>query len=90
MIELDVLVVGGGTSGERAASYALGNGRRVGMVEKEAVGGACIFNACIPTKAMVHAARTYRQMRRADFFGLPALTETAQYERVKALSLIHI
>lgn len=84
MIELDVLIVGGGTSGERAASYALGNGRRVGMIENDAVGGACIFNACIPTKAMIHAARAYRQMQRADFYGLPVPTEAAQYQKVKA------
>ena len=84
MVNLDVLIVGGGTSGERAASYALGNGRRVGMIENDAVGGACIFNACIPTKAMVHAARAYRQMQRADFYGLPVLTQSAQYQKVKA------
>ncbi len=84
MVNLDVLVVGGGTSGERAASYALGDGRSVGMVEKGAVGGACIFNACIPTKALVHAARAYKQMQRADFFGLPVVTEGAEYRKVKA------
>lgn len=84
MVNLDVLIVGGGTSGERAASYALGNGRRVGMIENDAVGGACIFNACIPTKAMVHAARAYRLMQRADFYGLPVLTKSAQYQKVKA------
>ncbi len=83
MANLDVLVVGGGTSGERAASYALGDGRSVGMVEKGAVGGACIFNACIPTKALVHAARAYKQMQRADFYGLPVLTEAAEYRKVK-------
>jgi len=84
MVNLDVLIVGAGTAGEYATGYAIGNGRSVGMVERGPVGGACIFNACIPTKALVHAARTYTKMRHADFFGLPVLAEAAQYAKVKS------
>ena len=84
MVHLDVLVIGGGTAGEYAAGYSMGDGRSVGLAERTAVGGSCIFNACIPTKALVHAARTYRKLKHADFYGLPTVTEAAQYHRVKA------
>ncbi len=84
MVNLDVLIIGAGTAGEYAAGYATGNGRSVGMVERGAVGGACIFNACIPTKALIHAARTYKKMKNADFYGLPTFKEEADYKNVKA------
>jgi pyruvate/2-oxoglutarate dehydrogenase complex dihydrolipoamide dehydrogenase (E3) component len=84
MVYLDVLVIGGGTAGGYAASTAKSNVDSVGMVEKGSVGGDCIFHACIPTKALVHAARTYKKMRSADFYGLPTSGDGADYKHVKA------
>ncbi|APV43721.1 dihydrolipoyl dehydrogenase [Dehalogenimonas formicexedens] len=84
MTEVDVLVIGSGAAGEYAASYALGNGREVAMIEKAAVGGSCIFNACIPTKSLVQSARLYKRMRCAGALGLPVLRETADYSKVKS------
>ncbi len=83
MVELDVLIIGAGAAGEYAASYLAGQERRVGLVEKDKVGGSCVFSACIPTKALVHAARTYKRMRQADFFGLPVPENTPDYTQVK-------
>ncbi len=80
----DVLIIGAGSSGEYAASYSAGDDRKVVLVEKSRVGGACVFNACIPTKALVHAARTYQKMRAAGFYGLPNLEKNADYWQVKA------
>ncbi len=68
MVNLDVLVIGAGTAGEYAAGTAKQSVDSVGLIEKGPVGGDCIFHACIPTKALVHAARTYQKMKRADFF----------------------
>jgi dihydrolipoamide dehydrogenase len=83
MVKLDVLVIGAGTAGNDAANIARRNTKSVGIVEREQVGGDCIFNACIPTKALVHAARTYKRMRSADFFGLPVITQDTNYRDVK-------
>ncbi len=84
MVNLDMLIIGAGTAGEYAAGTAQQSVESVGMIEKGPVGGDCIFYACIPTKALIHAARTYKKMRSADFFGLPALDKPADYKRVKA------
>ena len=84
MTKVDVLIIGAGTAGEYAASYAMGNGRSVAMIERGEIGGSCIFNACIPTKALVHVSTTFTRMRGADLFGLPRLREDADYRRVKA------
>ena len=84
MAEVDILIIGAGTAGEYAAGTAKMYTDSVGLVEKGPVGGDCIFHACIPTKAMVHAARAYSKAKSNDFFGLPNLDKTADYKKVKA------
>jgi pyruvate/2-oxoglutarate dehydrogenase complex dihydrolipoamide dehydrogenase (E3) component len=84
MVKLDLLIIGAGTAGEYAAGYGRGNFDSVGMVEKGPVGGDCIFHACISTKALVHAARTYKKMKSADFYGLPTLDNAVDYKNVRA------
>ncbi len=84
MVKVDMLIIGAGTAGEYAAGTATQFSDSVGMIEKGPVGGDCIFHACIPTKALVHAARAYRRMKNADFYGLPTLDKPADYKKVKA------
>jgi pyruvate/2-oxoglutarate dehydrogenase complex dihydrolipoamide dehydrogenase (E3) component len=50
----DVVVVGGGPSGENAAQYAIqGSDRTAAIVEKELLGGECSYWACVPSKALL-------------------------------------
>lgn len=84
MVNLDVLIIGAGTAGEYAAGTAMQSVDSVGMIEKGPIGGDCIFHACMPTKALVLAARTYKKMRTAGFYGLPGLDKAANYRDVKA------
>ena len=83
MKEYEILIIGGGTTAEYAASNALKNTTSVAMVEKDKVGGDCIFHACIPTKALVQAARAYKKAQTLDFYGLPVLKEKVDYKNVK-------
>ncbi|MBI2868622.1 MAG: NAD(P)/FAD-dependent oxidoreductase [Chloroflexi bacterium] len=83
-MKFDILIIGGGTAGESAARTAAALTGSVGVVERNRVGGDCVFHACIPTKTLAHAARAYRLMRRADFYGLPAFTGAFDYRLVKA------
>jgi len=84
MVKVELLIIGAGTAGEYAAGTARQSMESVGLIEKGPVGGDCIFHACIPTKAMVHAARAYKKAKSADFFGLPTLDKLADYKSVKA------
>jgi len=53
MAEVDILIIGVGTAGEYAAGTAKQYTDSIAIVEKEPVGGDCIFHACIPTKALL-------------------------------------
>ncbi len=84
MANVDVLIIGAGTAGEYAAGTAKQYTDSIAMIEKGPIGGDCIFHACIPTKALVHAARAYKKMKTTDFFGLPTISNAAEYKKVKA------
>jgi pyruvate/2-oxoglutarate dehydrogenase complex dihydrolipoamide dehydrogenase (E3) component len=81
---IDILVIGGGTAGEDAAKTAVRGAGSVGLIEMGRPGGACIYSACIPTKSLVNAARTWKKMQAAGFFGLPPANGPVDYARVKA------
>jgi pyruvate/2-oxoglutarate dehydrogenase complex dihydrolipoamide dehydrogenase (E3) component len=82
-MNLQVLVIGAGTAGADAANFARKYSDSVGIIEKSAPGGDCVFNACMPTKALIEAARLYKKMRKADSFGLPVSPVEADYRKVK-------
>ncbi len=49
-------MIGAGASGEGAADYAALRGASVALIEKDLIGGSCAYWACIPSKALLHAA----------------------------------
>ena len=56
MADYDFLIIGAGTSGMAAAKKAAEYGAKVGVIEKEKVGGTCLNRGCTPKKLMVYAA----------------------------------
>ena len=53
----DLVVIGGGTAGLVAAAGAAGLGAKVALVERHRLGGDCLNTGCVPSKALLHAAR---------------------------------
>jgi len=68
--EFDVAVLGGGTAGMTAAEIARANGKRVVLIEQARIGGECTWNGCVPSKALIQAARLRHDIERAAEFGL--------------------
>ncbi|NOZ80227.1 MAG: NAD(P)/FAD-dependent oxidoreductase [DPANN group archaeon] len=66
----DVIVVGGGTAGLRLGLSLARKGKQTLLVEPGRPGGTCLHTGCIPTKAMLHAAETYRSVARAPSIGI--------------------
>jgi pyruvate/2-oxoglutarate dehydrogenase complex dihydrolipoamide dehydrogenase (E3) component len=72
--KFDIVVIGGGTAGLVTASVAARLGRKVAMIEREALGGDCLWTGCVPTKALVASAKLAHQMRHAGAYGLEPVT----------------
>jgi dihydrolipoamide dehydrogenase len=66
----DLVVVGGGPGGYVAAIRAAQLGMKVGLVEREHLGGICLNWGCIPTKALLRTGEVMDLMRHAKDFGL--------------------
>lgn len=75
----DLVVVGGGTAGLVAANIAASLGARVALVERALLGGDCLNVGCVPSKALLAAARRAAEARRAARLGL-ALAEDARLD----------
>ena len=56
----DLVVIGGGTAGLVCAAGAAGLGARVALIEKHLLGGDCLHTGCVPSKALIAAARGAR------------------------------
>lgn len=72
MDRYDLIAIGGGTAGLVASAGAAALGLRVALVERDALGGDCLWTGCVPSKALIAAARLAHQMRNAGVLGLEA------------------
>ena len=66
----DLVILGGGSGGYAAALRAAELGLSVVLVEKGKVGGTCLHNGCIPTKALLHAGEVADLAREGEQFGV--------------------
>ena len=70
-IECDTLVLGAGPGGYTAAFRAADLGQKVVLVERDAVlGGVCLNVGCIPSKALLHAAKVITEAEEMAHFGV--------------------
>jgi pyruvate/2-oxoglutarate dehydrogenase complex dihydrolipoamide dehydrogenase (E3) component len=68
---VDLVIVGCGSGGMTAAEFAAKVGKRVVVVERDRVGGDCLWTGCVPSKALIASARVAHHLRHADRMGLP-------------------
>ncbi len=68
----DVLILGGGSGGYACALRAAQLGKTVTLIEADKVGGTCLHQGCIPTKALVHAASVADTIAHAASIGIGA------------------
>src|SRR5215813_2940590 len=72
--EFDVIVIGSGPGGYVAAIRAAQMGLKTAVVERDPVGcgGTCLLRGCIPTKALLHTADLYEDLKNGKEFGIRA------------------
>ena len=73
MYSHDLLIIGGGAAGLTAASGAAQLGVKVALIDRERLGGDCLYYGCVPSKSLLRSATLYAQARRMSGYGLPAL-----------------
>ncbi len=84
MISVDICVIGAGSGGLTVAAGASQMGARVALVERGEMGGDCLNYGCVPSKALLAAARAAQSMRRADRLGVERHDPRIDFARVMA------
>ncbi len=67
--DVDMVVIGGGSGGVRAARIAAGHGATVMLAEEFRMGGTCVIRGCVPKKLLVYASRFSESFEDARHFG---------------------
>ena len=81
--DYDLVVIGGGTGGLVSALVAAGIGARVALVERDRLGGGCLWTGCVPSKSLLAAAADLaHRMRHADRVGLAPTEPEIDFARV--------
>lgn len=68
----DIAIIGGGPAGYTAAERAAENGLKTVLFEKNAVGGVCLNEGCIPTKTLLYSAKILDSIKSASKYGILA------------------
>jgi pyruvate/2-oxoglutarate dehydrogenase complex dihydrolipoamide dehydrogenase (E3) component len=85
----DLIIVGMGSGGMVAAEFAATLDLQVAVVERDRVGGDCLWTGCVPSKALLASAKIAHHMRTAGEFGIepvePRIDTAKVFERVRAV-----
>lgn len=82
MTKTDLIIIGAGPGGYRAAEYAAKQGLTVVIFEADQVGGTCLNVGCIPTKSFARDAEIIRTLNNAEDFGLNGLDYEFDFQKV--------
>ena len=66
----DLIVIGGGPAGYLAAERAGHAGLKVVLFEKNSLGGVCLNEGCIPSKALLNSAKQYEHALHSEKYGV--------------------
>ena len=88
-METDVVVIGAGPGGYAAAFMAADLGLKTLIVDKEAnPGGVCLYRGCIPSKALLHAAKVLTEAEEAAAIGIEFGAERTRAIGIAARRLV--
>jgi pyruvate/2-oxoglutarate dehydrogenase complex dihydrolipoamide dehydrogenase (E3) component len=84
LLKTDVCVIGAGSGGLSVAAGAVQMGADVVLIEKDKMGGDCLNTGCIPSKALLAAAKKAQSMRKTKEFGIEAVQPKVDFAAVMA------
>jgi pyruvate/2-oxoglutarate dehydrogenase complex dihydrolipoamide dehydrogenase (E3) component len=86
-VEYDIVIIGGGSGGLVVASAAAQLKAKVALVERDRLGGDCLWYGCVPSKSFIHASRVAYEVKNAARFGIH--TEPPAIDFAKAMGHVH-
>ena len=66
--QYDLIVIGGGSGGLVAARVGAALGARTALIDRERIGGDCLYYGCVPSKTLIHAAKIVQTARQVGAF----------------------
>ena len=84
MKQYDLTIIGGGSAGLVLAVASAKLGKTTALVEKHRLGGDCLWTGCVPSKAMLKAAKVANYVKEAGKYGIRVDDTHVDFERVMA------
>src|SRR6266851_311334 len=81
--QYDLVIIGAGSGGLIAAGFAAQLGAKVALVEKHRIGGDCTWTGCVPSKALLKAAKVAHDVRTAAHYGIAASEPVTEMAKVR-------
>src|SRR5260370_11305169 len=81
--QYDLVIIGAGAGGLIAAGFAVQLGARVALVEKDRIGGDCTWTGCVPSKALLKAAKVAHHVRTASQYGIMSQAPVTDMAKVQ-------
>lgn len=82
METFDLIVIGGGPAGYLAGERAGKAGLKTAVIEKRALGGVCLNEGCIPSKAFLNSAKIYEYALHGDKYGVTTTGAKLDHKKV--------
>lgn len=83
-MKYDVAIIGGGPAGYTAAEKAAASGLSTVLFEKNALGGVCLNEGCVPTKTLLYSAKVYDTIKHAQKYAVKAENPTFDCPKIIA------
>lgn len=83
-MKYDVAIIGGGPAGYTAAEKAAANGLSTLLFEKNALGGVCLNEGCVPTKTLLYSAKVYDTIKQAAKYAVSAENPAFDFPKIIA------
>lgn len=83
-MKYDVAIIGGGPAGYTAAEKAAAGGLSTVLFEKNALGGVCLNEGCVPTKTLLYSAKVYDTLKHAQKYAVKAENPSFDFPKIIA------
>ena len=89
-MKYDVAIIGGGPAGYTAAERAAASGLSTVLFEKNALGGVCLNEGCVPTKTLLYSAKVYDTIKHAQKYAVKAENPAFDFPKIIANIILMI